>query len=235
VTTLLSIRGLSRRYGSRAALDGVSLQIAAGEVWGLVGENGAGKSTLLRILAGVQRADAGEISWRGARVVNGELRASIGYASERPALYPSWTVAENLVFFASLRGARPLPPPPQLALDDLLQTPVRALSRGQLQRAALAVALLGMPPLLLLDEPHGGLDLLLLDALDALVRAHAAAGGAVLIASHVLPALSECCSQVAVLHQGRMVACGAPAEVARAAGLPAEATLDRSLRALVRA
>ncbi|HET9752902.1 MAG TPA: ABC transporter ATP-binding protein [Myxococcales bacterium] len=235
MTALLSIRGLSRRYGARAALDDVSLEIAAGEVWGLVGENGAGKSTLLRILAGVQRADAGTICWRGAPLADGNLRARIGYASERPALYPCWTVAENLVFFASLRGARPLPPPPQLALEDLLQAPVRALSRGQLQRAALAVALLGAPPLLLLDEPHGGLDLLLLDALDALVRAHAAAGGAVLIASHVLPALSECCSRVAVLHQGRMVACGAPAEVARVAGLPEEAPLDRSLRALVRA
>jgi ABC-2 type transport system ATP-binding protein len=232
---LLSIRGLSRRYGARAALDGVSLDIAAGEVWGLVGENGAGKSTLLRILAGVQRADAGEVSWRGTALKDGELRAHIGYACERPALYPSWTVAENLVFFASLRGARPLPPPLELGLDDLLGMPVCALSRGQLQRAALAVALLGTPPLLLLDEPHGGLDLLLLDALDVVVRAHAAAGGAVLIASHVLPALSESCSRLAVLHKGRIVAAGAPAEVAEVAGLPAQAPLERSLRALVKA
>jgi ABC-type multidrug transport system ATPase subunit len=217
MTPLVELRGIGKRYGRIVALREIDLAIAPGEIWGLVGPNGAGKSTLLKLLCGLQRPDEGGFLWRGAPADPGEpaFREQLGFAPERPALYPRWTVRENLTYLAALQGeAGPSEQAAQaLGLEPLYERPAGELSRGQLQRAVLAAALIGEPPLLLLDEPHGGLDFELLDALAALVRAHAARGGAVLMSSHVWSEVAGSCTHVAALQGGRIEGQGPLAEI----------------------
>jgi ABC-2 type transport system ATP-binding protein len=209
VTPLVCVRGLCKRYRAVIALDRVDLAVGAGEVWGLLGPNGAGKSTLLKILAGLQRADAGELFFDGVPIspLEPRARAQIGYAPERPSLYPRLTPRQSLALFGALRGlARDagIERAVELGLGALLDRPLGELSRGQQQRAQLAVALLGSPRLLLLDEPHGGLDYALLDVLARVVGDQAARGGAVMMASHVLAEIAGSCSHVAVLVSGAL-------------------------------
>ncbi len=233
MTALIEIRGVSKRYPAGPALDGVDLCMAAGEVWGLLGENGAGKSTLLKILAGLQHPSGGQILLRGVPVdpASVPFRASTGYASERPALYGCWSVRRNLAFFAALRGlpeATALASAQRLGLGALLDRPLGDLSRGQVQRAALAVATVGDPTVVLLDEPHGGLDVALLEVLAGVVRDLASRGGAVLMTSHVLSAVTTSCSHIAILRQGRIVAAGRISELTAGSSLLSLADLYRN-------
>jgi ABC-2 type transport system ATP-binding protein len=233
---LLQAEGICKRYGRILALDDVDLQVQPGEVWGLVGPNGAGKSTLLKILCGLQRPDAGGVKLRGqlGSPRQTEFRRRVGFAPERPALYPRWTVRQNLDYFAQLRGLLAVTIPEELLLSSLLDRPAGELSRGQLQRAVIAVALLGDPELLLLDEPHGGLDLELLDALAGVVRACSSRGGAVILSSHVLSEVAQSCTHVALLRGGRVQAAGDLAALRAAAGLrDPGAELARVFRTLV--
>jgi ABC-2 type transport system ATP-binding protein len=157
-TAQLAIRGLRKRFGTRTVLDGVDLDAEAGTIVLLAGSNGSGKTTLLRCIAGLARAE-GTVTLGGLRLgVTGAGHPDVGYLPQTPGM-PTWaTVAEVLTLFARLRGCRPdsidlpngfLPP---------LDQPVGQLSGGQRQRVAFAVALLGAPSLLLLDEPAANLD-----------------------------------------------------------------------------
>ncbi len=207
---LLAATDLARAFGPHRVLRGISLSIDAGETLLVAGPNGAGKTTLLRILAGLMRPGAGEVRVRGRRLSHGDpdARRPIGLVSHQSLLYDDRTHAENLAFAARLYG---LAKPAAAARDALAlagladrggATP-RQLSRGLLQRAAIARALLHQPAVLLLDEPFTGLDARAAAQFRDLLRERAALGRALVIVTHQLAEAWELASRVAVLAGGR--------------------------------
>lgn len=210
---MITVRNLSKRYGYRLALQGVSLRVRPGEVVALLGPNGAGKSTLLRILATLARPTAGRVELGGFRLpaeASG-ARAALGFLGHQPLLYGELSAQQNLEFFARLYGL----PHPAARIAELLEhlglehrpsEPVRGFSRGMQQRLALARALLHQPRILLLDEPHSALDRQMAAVLDAILRAAAKDGAAVLVASHDLNRVQGLAQRVEILDKGRLVA-----------------------------
>ena len=158
----LRMHGITKFLGGRKVLNGIDLDVAPGETVALLGANGAGKSTLLRIAATVSTPDAGSIHVTGLAVRDEphKARAHVGFLAQDPGLYDELTPAEHLAFWAKLRGA-PIDASASAAeagLAAAAHRPCAMLSRGQRQRLALAVAALGAPPLLILDEPFTALD-----------------------------------------------------------------------------
>jgi ABC-2 type transport system ATP-binding protein len=188
---ILAIDALSVRRGGRVVIDDLSLAITAGEIVGIVGKNGCGKSTLLMSIAGVLAPRKGRIAIAGASVWGGHrerlrARRALGYAPEA-ADPPGFLLGGELwALVAATRGCAP--PTAELrdalGLDELRDAALERMSLGQRRRACLGAAFMGPPDLLVLDEPDNGLDVKRLDALAALIRAHAADGGASLLASH---------------------------------------------------
>jgi heme exporter protein A len=230
---MITVRNLSKRYGYRLALQGVSLRVRTGEVVALLGPNGAGKSTLLRILATLARPTAGHVELAGFRLpaeASG-ARAALGFLGHQPLLYGELSAQQNLEFFARLYG---LPHPAariaelleQLGLDHRRSEPVRGFSRGMQQRLALARALLHEPRILLLDEPHSALDRQMAAELDAILRAAAKGGAAVLVASHDLNRVQGLAQRVEILDKGRLVA----SKSLRRGGRSLLAQYERALR-----
>jgi ABC-2 type transport system ATP-binding protein len=201
---LLRARGVARRFGSYVALEPTDLEVRAGETLALVGPNGAGKSTLLSILAGGLEATAGSVDRAdGVRV---------GWAPQRPAQYARLSPRENLELFARLEGERD----PSGAAERLLAAldvpddgrQSGALSVGNRQRLNLAIALLGDPRVLLLDEPTAALDPRHRRQVWDRIREVAAAGGAVVFATQHPEELERLAERVAVLDEGRIVFAG---------------------------
>lgn len=207
---LLRATNLQRAYGPRVALRGVDLVVNAGDTLAVVGPNGAGKTTLLRCLAGVMRPTSGEIllDGRPVRGADAASRAAIGLLSHRSMLYDDLTIRENLDFAARLYGLTDATDAVQRALlevellDRAGELP-RSLSRGLLQRAALARALLHQPRLLLLDEPFTGLDAAAADRLAELLRARRPAGLATVLVTHQVAEVWPLATEVRALVAGR--------------------------------
>ncbi|MCI0340128.1 MAG: ABC transporter ATP-binding protein [Planctomycetales bacterium] len=211
------LRDLRKHYAGQKALDGVTAEIPAGEVCGLVGPNGAGKSTLLKILATLVRPDAGSAEVAGADVRRQPdlVRARIGYLPESFGVYEGMDVEEYLEFFALAyripKGRRRALIGDLLSLVDLTSkrdADVASLSRGMRQRLGLARALVHDPPVLLLDEPTSGLDPRARLEFGALVRELRSLKKTVLVSSHLLEDLAEFCTTVIVLEKGKLVASG---------------------------
>lgn len=211
---MLLLEGLTRRYGDRLALDRVTLEARAGEILGLLGPNGAGKSTLLRTVAGLQTADAGRVVVAGADLAREplEARRRCGYAAEDPAFYDELSAAEHLAFLAAVRGLEPAAARERAArlLDALdlagrADEPVATLSHGMRKKLSFAAALLHRPPVLLLDEALEGFDAAAGVAAKREIRDAAAAGCAVVFASHVVDTVERLCDRVVILHLGRVV------------------------------
>jgi heme ABC exporter ATP-binding subunit CcmA len=209
---LLAARGLRRSFGRVRVLHDLDLTLASGEALAVAGPNGAGKSTLLRLLAGLMRPTAGEVRVLG-RPLRGdanEARRAIGLLSHHSLLYDDLTLAENLAFAARLYG---LPRPADAARAALEaaglaaradDTP-RRLSRGLLQRAAIARALLHRPRVLLLDEPFTALDAASAERLRDALEARRAEGLGLVIVTHHLAEVWDVATRVAVLVEGRWV------------------------------
>ncbi|MFT7476061.1 MAG: heme ABC exporter ATP-binding subunit CcmA [Verrucomicrobiales bacterium] len=178
--------------GRFPALAGATVQINAGESVLLQGPNGAGKSTLLRLCAGLLRVESGRARVLGTDLATDRrsVRSSVGYVGHQSMLYEDLTVAENLRFWGRAAGVdekQQRAAADRLQIEDrLFDVPVNRLSAGQKRRTAIAVAAARRPQLWLLDEPHAGLDQSGRDIVDALISDAAAAGGAVLVASHEL-------------------------------------------------
>jgi heme exporter protein A len=210
--TFLSTRRLQMQFGASIALDGVDLDVAAGDRVLLLGPNGAGKSTFLRAAAGLVRPTGGRLTmfgadpWRGDRAA---IRRRMGLLSHQTFLYEHLTAAENLVFYGRLYGLGTTPADARRALDDIgladrADDPVREFSRGMQQRAAIARALLHAPELLLLDEPFTGLDAGGRETLQRMLRDRFGDRHAFLMATHDLAPALPLATRVLVLEAGRM-------------------------------
>ncbi|GAA1504383.1 ABC transporter ATP-binding protein [Nocardioides humi] len=220
VNSIVEIAGLRVVRGGRVVLAGLDLDIGPG-VTGLLGPSGCGKSTLLRSIVGVQRVAAGTVTVLGRPAGSRPLRDRVGYQTQSSSVYDDLTVAENLRFFARVLGLPPAVAEEALAAVDLgshRDAVVGRLSGGQRSRVGLAVALLGTPALLVLDEPTVGLDPVLRRDLWALFHRIAAAGTAVLVSSHVMDE-AERCDALLLMREGRIIAHGPPAEIKAAQGV----------------
>ena len=219
----LHIAGLRKAYDGRTVLDGVDLDVGAGEVVGLLGPNGAGKTTLVSIVAGLRRADAGRVQALGVDVTGGPggsvaLRSRLGLAGQDLGIYPVHTVAENLRLFGrlgGLHGAELARSVAELAgaleLTPLLDRRAGALSGGQQRRVHTACALVHRPELVLLDEPTVGADPESRLRLLRLVRKLAAEGATVLYTTHYLGEIEDLDARVVILAAGRVRAEGSVA------------------------
>ena len=216
---MLELKGLTRRYGSTVALDGLSLQAPEGEVVGFVGPNGAGKTTAMRIALGVLEADAGEVVWRGEAATRA-VQSGFGYMPEERGLYPKMRVDRQLRYLATLHG-RPEDEAGQaaarwierLGLGEHGEQRVEELSLGNQQRVQLAAALIHDPQVLILDEPFSGLDPIGTDVMAEVLHERAGEGAAVIFSSHQLELVERLCDSVAIVARGRIVAAGPVGEL----------------------
>ena len=227
-------RGLTVVRGGREVLHGLDFEIPAGRVTGLLGPSGCGKSTLMRVLVGVQASVRGEVRVLGQPAGAATLRDRIGYVTQAASVYDDLTVAENLAFFARVLGVGRSEVDRSIDVVDLRDHADRVVGRlsgGQRSRASLAVALLGAPELLVLDEPTVGLDPVLRRDLWQLFHRLADDGRAVLVSSHVMDE-AERCDGLMLMRDGVLIAQGSPEEVRRTSGA---ADIEQAFLALVAA
>lgn len=216
------VDGLRVVRGGQPVIRDIGLEVARGTVTGLLGPNGCGKSTLMRAIVGVQIVAAGAVTVLGHPAGSPELRRRIGYATQEPAIYADLTVAEALRYFAAVLGAPPSDVGRvihEVGLEECANTVVGSLSGGQRGRANLAVALLGTPELLVLDEPTVGSDPELRDELWALFHDLASTGVTLLISSHVMDEAARC-EQLLLMRQGRFLAQDTPDALRSRTGAP---------------
>jgi ABC-2 type transport system ATP-binding protein len=207
---VLEVRNLVRHYGTTTAVDGVTFSVYSGEIFGLLGPNGAGKTTSLEIAEGLRQADAGEVRLFGQTGVDRGVRARIGVQLQSAALYPHLTVVEVLRLFAAFY-AEPASPDDLIGLVDLADkrnAPTRTLSGGQQQRLSLALALVGRPELLFLDEPSVGMDPAARRRLWELVASLREAGTAIVLTTHYMDEAEVLCDRLGVMDRGRIIATG---------------------------
>jgi len=211
---MIHVDHLSKRYGATEAVRDVSFDVAPGEILGFLGPNGAGKTTTLRMITGFLPATAGTVTVGGADIFENPaaVKRQIGYLPESPPLYPELTVTEQLAFAARLKGVarrqRRGAVDEAVARAGLTQVRKRLianLSKGYRQRVGLGQALVGSPPVLILDEPTVGLDPKQIIEIRDLIRA-LAGDHTVVLSSHILPEVSATCERVVIIHQGRVVA-----------------------------
>lgn len=210
--TVAAVREVHRSYGAKKVLRGLAFEVAPGEVFGLLGPNGAGKTTIQRMLVGALPPTEGEVRLAGAPLADDPQAAgrAIGYLPEKNPLYLGMTAREQLTLCAQLRGlgkgaaAEVERVAGLVELGALADRLVEHLSRGYRQRVSLALALVGSPRILLLDEPTTGLDPGQVVRFAEMVRALAADGVAVLLSSHRLEVVSRLCSQVVIIAGGRL-------------------------------
>ena len=218
VNNVIEVRELTV-IRDRPVLDGLEVTIGAG-VTGLLGPSGCGKSTLLRSIVGVQQVAGGDVSVLGEPAGSAPLRRRIGYVTQAASVYDDLTVTENLRFFARVLGCPDSEVEKAVAAVDLgshADAVVGRLSGGQRSRANLAVALLGSPDLLVLDEPTVGLDPVLRRDLWNLFHDLADGGAAVLVSSHVMDE-AERCDQLLLMRDGAILAHDTPAAIKESAG-----------------
>ncbi|MGH3243138.1 MAG: ABC transporter ATP-binding protein [Spirillospora sp.] len=198
--------------GGREVLHGVTFDVPRGSVLGLLGPSGCGKTTLMRALVGVQIVKDGTVTVLGEPAGSPGLRRRVGYSTQTPAVYADLTVAENLRYFASvLRAPRADADRviDEVGLADHRDQSAQTLSGGQLSRLNLAVALLGTPDLLVLDEPTVGLDPVLRNELWELFRALAGRGATLVVSSHVMDEAGRT-DRLLLMREGRLLADGTP-------------------------
>ncbi len=217
---MIEVEGLQKLYGDFPAVQGLSFQIGAGEVLGLVGPNGAGKTTTIRSLAGIIIPSGGRIRIAGRDLADDPVGAKgqLAFIPDEPHLFEYLTVEEHLRFIGRLYGVPDVVGRIPGLLDELELSEKRSslpgeLSRGMKQKLAIACGLLHEPKALLLDEPLTGLDPVGIRRMKATIMRRAAAGAAVILSSHLLHLVEEICTRVLVLQRGRVVAFGTMAEI----------------------
>jgi ABC-2 type transport system ATP-binding protein len=229
----VEIRGLVKRFGELAAVDGVDLEVRGGESFGLLGPNGAGKTTTLEILVGLQQATAGEVRilgkhWDGA---SRALRARIGVSLQETRFPDRLTVEEVLRLFRSFhpKGRDVSQVIAEVGLEDKRATWTTNLSGGQRQRLALGTALVGDPELLVLDEPTTGLDPQARLHIGDVIRSFRDHGRSVVVSTHYLEEAQRFCDRVAIIDHGKVIAQGTPSQLI--ASLGGEVVVELALAA----
>ena len=218
--TVVDICDLVVDRGGNHAVRDVSFSIAPGEVTGLLGPSGCGKTTLMRSIVGVQIVSSGSVTVLGLPAGHAKLRDRVGYVTQAPSVYDDLTVAENLRFFARVLGVATEEVDrcvDAVDLSEQLNRVVRQLSSGQQSRVSLAVALLGEPQLLVLDEPTVGLDPVLRRDLWAMFHRLAAGGAAVFVSSHVMDE-AERCDRLLLMREGMVLADDSPSALLERTG-----------------
>nr|WP_295857758.1 ABC transporter ATP-binding protein [uncultured Oscillibacter sp.] len=215
---MVEVQNLVKRYGDRNAVDGLSFTVADGQVFGFLGPNGAGKSTTMNIMTGYLAPTQGRVLIDGLDIAADPeaARRRIGYLPELPPLYPDMTVAEYLQFCAELkklpraeRSGRIAQAVSMTHLEDQTRRLIRSLSKGFRQRVGLAQAVLGLPKVIILDEPTVGLDprqvVEIRELIRSLAREHT-----VILSSHILSEIRAVCDHVLIIRKGKPVACDTP-------------------------
>jgi ABC-2 type transport system ATP-binding protein len=236
--TVLEVREARRRFGATRALDGLSLELAEGELLGLLGPNGAGKTTLVRALAGRLRLDGGTLALYGRRLEPATPRDGLGVVPQEIALYPLLTARENLEAFGELNGLRGAALAERVrwaldwtALGDRAREPIRAFSGGMKRRLNLACGVLHCPRVLLLDEPTVGVDPQSRERIWEMLDALRADGVSILVTTHHLEEAEARCERIVIIDRGRRVAEGTVASLVRdtlGAGRTVTLRLDRA-------
>jgi ABC-2 type transport system ATP-binding protein len=231
---ILICAGLRKAFADRIAVDGISLSIAEGEIYGLLGPNGAGKTTAISMIAGVLGRDAGEVTIDGRDhdALSVATKSLIGYVPQELALYPDLTARENLAFFARLQGLRGREVAARtdevleiVGLADRSREASGQLSGGMRRRLNIAVGLLNRPRLLILDEPTAGVDPQSRSAILDSVKSFAEQGMAVLYTTHYMEEAERLCDRVGIIDLGRLVAEGTRRELVREIGQAGQVTL----------
>lgn len=219
---MIEVRNLSKRYGNVEAVRDVSFSVGAGQVLGLLGPNGAGKTTIMKILAGYHFPSEGSVLVDGISVEDDPVavKKRIGYLPENVPLYGDFTVDEYLAFAAAARliprGERKQRIEASLeacALGDRRSRKIETLSKGYRQRAGLSQAILHDPPILILDEPSGGLDPNQIIEIRSLIK-ELGTRKTVILSTHILPEVEAVCGRVLILNEGRIAAQGTAEEIA---------------------
>ena len=216
----VEVEGVVKSFGKVHALEGVTLRVRKGEVYGLLGPNGSGKTTLIRTLVGLVRPDAGQVRVLGRRMPDLGVLGRVGYMTQAAALYPDLSVRENVEFFAAVNGAsRNVEKALEVVqLADRAGSVVSTLSGGMRQRASLACALVHEPELLLLDEPTVGIDPQLRVEFWAHFRRLTATGTTIIVSSHVMDE-AERADRLGLIRAGRLLAEGSVADLKARAGV----------------
>ncbi len=231
---MISAHRLTKKFGKFAAVDSVDFEIPTGEVVGFLGPNGAGKTTTIRMICGYLQPTAGRVLVDGLDVVRRrrEIQRLIGYLPETPPLYAEMRVSEYLGFRARLLGMAPARRRSAVVktlarcwLSDVTRQPISTLSRGYRQRVGLAAALLGEPPVLILDEPTAGLDPAQIRQIRGLIR-ELAGEHTILLSTHILTEVELACDRIIMLCRGRVRAAGTINELQAAAEASARYILE---------
>ncbi|HSP81079.1 MAG TPA: ABC transporter ATP-binding protein [Myxococcaceae bacterium] len=211
---MIEVQNLTKRYRERVAVDRLDFSVAEGEILGFLGPNGAGKSTTMKILTGFLPPSEGSAKVAGFDVFEQplEVKRRIGYLPETPPLYPEMTVVGYLKFVASLKGLPGRGVKAEVervggltGLADVMGRVIQNLSKGYKQRVGIAQALLGSPPVLILDEPTEGLDPTQRAEVRGLIKS-LTGKHTVILSTHILPEVTMTCEKVLIINQGRIVA-----------------------------
>ena len=241
---VLEAEGLAKQFGSKLAVDGLSLKLAPGEIVGLLGPNGAGKTTTLKILLGMLRPTRGRATVLGLDCTTEAIaiKQRVGYSPDEPSFYDFLTGRETLEFVTHVRGgnaaqslAMLAPMIEVLELEADLDRFVAGYSLGMKKKLALLVALAHAPRLLLLDEPTNGLDPPSAVKMRRHLKQLADSGVTVVLSTHLLDMADKLCTRVVLMDQGRLVFDGTPGAARNAAELGAEASLEDAFLKLVAA
>ncbi len=218
---MIEVRDLVKRYGDNTAVDHLSFKVEKGQIYGFLGPNGAGKTTTMNIMTGYIGATEGDVIINGHNILEEpeEAKRCIGYLPEQPPLYNDMTPLEYLRFAAELKGlgADEIEEAVENVIqltktDDVKNRLIKNLSKGYRQRVGLAQAILGLPEVLILDEPTVGLDpkqiLEIRELIRSLGKEHT-----IILSSHILSEVQEVCDNILIIHHGRLMATGTPQEL----------------------
>lgn len=210
---MIKVENLTKQYGTHRAVDNISFEVGKGEILGFLGPNGAGKSTTMNILTGYLSATSGTVTINGYDVLDNpnQAKASIGYLPEQPPLYQDMTVREYLNFMCDLKKCA-LPRQRHIAeickvmkIEDVYNRLIKNLSKGYKQRVGMAQALIGNPPVLILDEPTVGLDPKQIIEIRSLIKT-LGKNHTVILSSHILPEIEAVCDRIVIINKGNIVA-----------------------------
>jgi ABC-2 type transport system ATP-binding protein len=234
-TPLIETSSLVKKYGDKLAVDDVSFQVHAGEIYGFLGPNGAGKTTTIKMIVGLLRPTSGVVKVAGYDVVNQpvQAKAASGYVPDEPNLYAKLTGRELLRFVGDLYGLDTAQAGRRseellrlFGLSEAADDTTDSYSHGMRQKTSLAAALVHDPKVLILDEPTVGLDPKSARLIKDLLRQIADRGAAVMLSTHILEIAQNMCDRISIINQGKLVASGTMEELRRAEGVPGESSLE---------